>query len=159
MKNEKTVSEALRRMLWLKKNLKDITELKKEAFKVFSDWCSIEKMESNFNEYWMQLIYWTDNTYNIEKHFGYMDLDANKIQNAFFRLKNASISRKEFADTLEDSRENVERYIKELEAEISKEQEYLNELYDQFAQSSGDFSFIFKEPSIKQLIMDKFLQS
>lgn len=81
------------------------------------------------------------------------------MQNLFNQLINANINRKEFSDALAKSCENIEKYIKELEEEISKEQEKLNTLYDEFAKKTGEYSFIFEEEKIKNLIISKLLQS
>ena len=158
MKNEKNVAETLRRILWLKQDLKDITEIKKKAFEVFDDRFELNEMESHFEEYWRILYYWTDNINNVDKHFGQLYLQGwETLKTAFAQVQEASVNRKVFADILEESRKNVERYIKELEKETSQEEEHLSELYDKFANNS-EFDFVFKEPLIKQSIINEFLK-
>lgn len=159
MKSEKNVGEILRRILWLKENLSDITELKEKAFEVFDECFDLDEMDAYLKEYWNELICWNHYANNDEKHFGCLEIQGGKtIKRTFEDVRNASINRKEFAEALEKTREGIEIYIKELEAELTQQQQHLNELYDEFAQGCGDFGFIFKEASIKQLIMENFLK-
>lgn len=82
-----------------------------------------------------------------------------KIRNAFLDFGSADINRSEFFEILEESKicEYVETYIKGLKEEISKQEKELNKIYQGFVKHSGEFSFIFNEPKIKELIINKLL--
>lgn len=159
MNNRNTVAEISRKICWLKENLTTITKLKNNAFQVFAKDCNFASMESILNSYWIQLYNWSNPDINGD-HFGYLEIqDWQTIEIAFHEVQNAIINRNEFSAKLSESREGIERYIKEIEAAISYEQQKLSKLYDDFAKNSGNFRFTLTNFRIKQLILNRFLLS
>lgn len=164
MKNEKSIFEIVRRISELKEDLDSITKLKKEAFSIFErPNCSLKKILQINDSSWEELWDWNviGDVEGERKHNMYLQLpEEHTIRNAFLNLGSADINRNEFFKILEESRirEYVEVYIKELEEEISKQQKELDKLYNKFVKDSGEFSFIFKEPKIKEVIINKLLQ-
>ena len=75
-----------------------------------------------------------------------------------FELTTARINRKEFAEQLAPIREKVNDAIEKLKSMLEEEEGKLNELYNEFTQTTGDFKFIFESPAVKKLIMDDLLK-
>ena len=84
---------------------------------------------------------------------------CDKIEVAFIQISNASINRREFAEELAEFRKAIEEAIANIEKAIEKEEAELNILYNTFAEQTGEYDFIFKNPKIKKLIIDGFLQT
>lgn len=164
MKNENSILEIVRKISELKKDLASITKLKKEAFIIFEKkHCPLKKILEINDSSWEKLWDWNviGNVEEERKHNMYLKLpEEHIIRNAFLNLGSADINRDEFFKILEESgiREYVEVYIKELQEEISKQEKEFDKVYEEFVKDSGEFSFIFNEPKIKEVIINKLLQ-
>lgn len=156
MENKNAILETSRRIALLEEALNDIIKISNDAFKVFSSSCSLSKMEKIFQTSWTELDCWYEK-YKDVPHFLFQDF--SEIERAFRDVTNAHISRKDFSTTLAKYRKAVEECILEIHNELSKEKKKLDELYNEFAQNTGNFRFIFEENQVKQLIMDKLLKS
>lgn len=152
---ESNFLQTLREASRLEEILEELCELKKKAFEVFESWTSLEEIGKIFETYWKDLSHWNDEhpdspQFYMQKH--------REMEGIFKQVTRAEINRTEFADLLADSRNEVENCIAEIEKRLSKKQEELAELYDAFAKTTGAFRFIFEEPNIRLLIMDKLLK-
>ena len=78
---------------------------------------------------------------------------------SFQDVTTARKNREEFRESLTESCETVEKCIEEIRIKLSEEEKKLDELYNEFVQSTGDLKSIFESPIVKQLIIDKLLKS
>ena len=156
MKKKATVSETLREILLLEGFLKEITQLRDEAFSVFDPLRPLDEMNGILESSWKKLDAW-NRTHEKAPHF-YMQ-GYNEIRGIFCSVTSASINRDEFKKALTKSCEAIEEGIKKIQSKLSEEEKQLDELYKEFAQDTGDLKFIFEEESVKKLIMSKLLKS
>lgn len=157
MENKTTFAETLRRALFLEETLNELSKLRDEAFRVF--YCPpLGKMNGIFEASWKELISWNRKHEHEDVPFLRIQ-DLSEVEGIFFNVTSARINRKEFEEALTESREAVEKCIEEMRSQLSKEEQKLDELYNEFVQSTGDFKFIFESSHVKQLIMDKLLKS
>lgn len=154
MKRDNKFLKTFQEVIVLEGLCEELTELQRKAFDVFHPMTSLEEIDKLFKTSWKELFQW----YNYHPTSPYLHIgDYDEIQKIFRDLTDARINRTEFSDLLASSREEVEKCIAEIESRLSKKQEELDQLYSEFAQSTGRFHFIFDEPAIKLLIMDKLL--
>lgn len=159
MRNNDKIFETVGKIIELKKDLNSITELKNEAFKVFDyesiQTPSIEEMLKIRDKTWKKLVRW-DNS----KHNGYLSLQSwETIYLAFQKVSGAFINRREFVEMITESREEVEKYIDELNKMLLKEQTYLSERYDKFVKEKNDDDFNYMAIKLKDAFLNEFLQS
>ncbi len=156
MKNKATVSETLREIVLLEGFLKELAQLSNEAFSVFDPLRPLDEMNGIFESSWKKLTNW-NRTREKAPHF-YMQ-GYNEIQEIFCSLTSARINRDEFKEALTKSCEAIEEGIKKIQSKLSEEEKKLDELYNEFAQDTGDLKFIFEEESVKKTIISKLLKS
>lgn len=156
MKNEWLFATTLRRVLLLEETYEELEQISEYAFSVFTDYCSLKEMERVKENAWKKLFYWNRNHENVPSLFIQNYVEVERV---FSEVERAIKNRKEFEAALAPSRKAVEEALRLLEAELLEEKTKLNKLYDEFAESSGDFKFIFKEEKIKQLIMNGLMKS
>ncbi len=160
MEKEENIFEVMRNLSNLKEDLENITSLKKKIFKIFKGTTRLEKINEIGDDSIDTLYYW-DCSSGLRKCDIYLKLpEESVIRDAFYDIKEANINRDEFYKILEESkiRECIESYITKIEERISEEQIKLDNLYNKFVERSGELSFIFKEPRVKELIINKLLQ-
>lgn len=155
MQKKESILEVANNIIVLKNRLKTVSELKIIAFTPYCPdyFYSLSEVDE-FQKAWYKLFrldYVCHYFYNQFK-----DLDS-KLNG----LKVATTSRKEFSEapSVVAACNGVEKCIAELKEKISVEEKKLNTLYNQFAKNTGDLSFIFKDPKIKQIITDELLLS
>lgn len=157
MKNKATFAETLRRVLLLETSLNELSQLRDEAFIVFN-YIPLDEMNGTFETSWKSLFSW-NNKYEHE-NVPYLYLQSfSDVKAIFCRVTSAFINRDEFAEALADSCKAVEECIEKIRSQLSEEEQKLNELYNEFTQSTGDLKFIFEELRVKELIMSKLLKS
>lgn len=155
MQKKATVSETLRRIFMIKGWLEELTELRDKAFAVFDSCTSITEMDEICKSSWKKLCSWNirhDNAPRIRMQL-YTD-----VEHFFFQVTRAWISRDDFKKLLDKSCEAIEECIKKIQTELSEEEKKLDELYKEFALTTGNLKFIFEEDSVKELIIEKFLK-
>lgn len=157
MADKTTFAGTLQRVLLLEKTLNELSQLRDEAFVVF-DYLPLEEMNGIFETSWRKLAAWNRN-HEHENVPALWIQDYSDIQGIFCRVISASINREEFAKALDKSCKSVEECLEKLRSSLSEEEQKLHEIYNEFAQNTGDFKFIFENPIVKQLIMDKLLKS
>lgn len=155
---EEKVYQIIRKKQQVEKDLKEMNDLKYEAFKVFGAGftLSLEQIKKSYEEgAWNKLITWHFESNNHEGLFFFRNpklLDEN-----FKELDNAMINRKEFEDNLKDAREDVENYIKSLEDVLEELNDKLDELYNEYVKTeTGTYDWIFQQPFMKDIFF-KFL--
>lgn len=161
MQKNDNILEVARKIVDLRKQLDTVTELKEKAF-IPCNPCAYYRLDElhNFIVVWQKLASWT--SYVACQHYGSLHIsDYNNLVAKFNLLEKATINREEFANSpvIVAACESVEKYIDELTKEISMQEKLLDTLYNQFAKSCGDLSFIFKEPKVKNVIVNKILFS
>lgn len=154
MKRDNRFLKTFQEVIELEGLCEEFAELRRKAFEVFHPMTSLEEVKQLFETSWKKFYYWKTN--NPSSPYLFIG-DYDKIQNIFRDLTEARINRTEFSDLLAKARKAVEECEGKLESSLSKKQEELDQLYSEFAQSTGSFQFIFDEPAIKLLIMDKLL--
>lgn len=157
MEDKATLAETLKRVRMLEEALNRLSELRDEAFFAFKN-PSLNKMNEIFETSWKELFCWNLNHETDGVPHFYLQ-DYSTVQGNFLDVTDARKNRKEFADSLAESREAVEECIEKIRTKLSEEEKKLDELYNEFVQSTGDFKFIFESPIVKQLIIDKLLKS
>lgn len=154
MQKKESILEVANNIIVLKNRLKTVSELKEIAFvpcspNYFYNLNEVDEFQKAWNKLY-RLNYVKGFFY---KQFGDLDSKLNG-------LKLAVVSRKEFSDapSVVTACELVEKCIDELKEKISVEENKLNTLYNnEFVKKAGDFSFIFKDSKIKQIIIDELL--
>ena len=125
-------------------------ELRKKAFSVDSDAAgkglnNILNQQDNWNKIC---------TWNATIH---LDVNWDKIYNAFQLVKEANISKKEFRSILEPTKDVILKYEKQLTVEINEIVAEIDEYYNDFVKKTGGFSFIFENNQVKELIINNLL--
>lgn len=134
--------------------LNEICELKNDAFTVFC-FHSLHSIKDTFETSWNEILDWNKKHSSLPR----LSLDYAKIIRAFEDVADAHINRDEFESALKESCEKIEQYIEGLQRLLCSKKETLNKRYDEFAQTTGNYEFIFKEDAIKQLIINNLLKS
>lgn len=161
MQKNESLLEIARKVVDLREQLNTITELKEKAFLPCTPNAYYEL--SNLHDYlvlWSKLATWT--SYTPRQRYGTLHISHyNDLAARFNLLERAIINRDEFCSypVVVAACESVEKYIEELTKEISRQEKQLDTLYNQFAKSAGDLSFIFKETKVKNIIINKILFS
>ncbi|MCI8362484.1 MAG: hypothetical protein HFJ41_05085 [Clostridia bacterium] len=160
MQKNDNLLKVARKIVDLRKQLDTVTTLRDKAFTPFEDrfYFSLDKI-SDIIFAWSELSSWTRTS---AYHYGTLIIrDYNDLIAKFNLLSNAHINREEFraSQVAVKACEAVEKYIDDLTKEISKLEKQLDTLYNQFAKNTGDLSFIFKEPKVKDIIINKILFS
>lgn len=161
MQKKESILEVARRISELEEQLKTITELKKKAFIPLNPnaYYNLDELP-DFLVSWSKLASWTSYTPN--QHYGSLHIrHYNDLAARFSLLERAIINRAEFSDSpvVKEACEAVNNYIGELAKEILSQRKKLDTLYNEFAKSTDDLSFIFKEPKVKNIIINKILFS
>ena len=156
MKNTGKVSETLRKILFLESCLEEITQLSDEAYNAFDPLVSLDEIKANLESSWKKLYRW--NRYRPDKPCLVIQ-SRSEIDAIFSKLYRADINRAEFKEDLSPSCAAIEEFIKKLQSEISENEKHLNELYEEFAQDTGELKFIFEAESVKKAIINKLLKS
>ena len=153
-------AETLRRVMFFEESLDELSLLRDEAFRIF-DLVSLEEVNQIFNTAWEKLFSWFRTTAHqgLPKLLLWEYREYPDVKRIVFELTTARINRKEFAEQLAPIREKVENAIEKLQSLLDEEESKLNELYNEFTQTTGDFKFIFESPAVKKLIMDDLLKS
>lgn len=153
-------AETLRRVMFFEESLNELSLLRDEAFRIF-DLVSLEEVNQIFNTAWEKLFSWDRTTAHqgLPKLLLWEYREYPDVKRIVFELTTARINRKEFAEQLAPIREKVENAIEKLQSLLDEEESKLNELYNEFTQTTGDFKFIFESPAVKKLIMDDLLKS
>lgn len=155
MKNTGKVSETLRKILFLEDCLKEITQLSDEAFNALDPLISLDEIKETLGSSWKKLSRWNTTHQNAHLHIQpYIE-----IEGIFSKLSRADINRAEFKEALSPSCSAIEDFIKKLQSRISEEEKHLYELYEEFAQDTGDLKFIFEAEIVKKAIINKLLKS
>ena len=157
MTDKTTFAGTLQRVLLLEGTLNELSQLRDEAFVVFNN-IPLDHMNRIFETSWEKLFFW-QRKHNGKNLPNLIIQDYSKVREIFVNVTDGRINRKEFADALAQSRVAVEECIEKIRLQFSEEYQKLNKLYEEFAQSTGDFKFIFECPVVKELIMDKLLKS
>ena len=152
-------AETLRRVMFFEESLNELSLLRDEAFRIF-DLVSLEEVNQIFKTAWEKLFSWDRNTAHqgLPKLLLWEYRDYPEVKRIVFELTTARINRKEFAEQLAPIREKVNDAIEKLKSMLEEEEGKLNELYNEFTQTTGDFKFIFESPAVKKLIMDDLLK-
>ena len=160
MKDNKSFAETLRRVMFFENSLDELYLLRDEAFRIFH-LVPLEEVSQIFKTAWEKLFSWDRNTAHqgLPKLLLWEYRDYPEVKRIVFELTTARINRKEFAEQLAPIREKVENAIEKLQSLLDEEESKLNELYNEFTQTTGDFKFIFESPAVKKLIMDDLLKS
>lgn len=156
MKNKATVSETLREIMSLESSLKELTQLRDEAFSVFDPLSPLKDLNEIFESSWRKLISLSRSRKEIPCF--YMQ-DYSEVCRIFFDVTQARINRVEFKELLAKSCESIEEAIRKIQSKLSEEEEKLDQLYKEFAHNTGVFKFIFEEERVKKLIINKLLKS
>lgn len=153
-------AETLRRVMFFENSLDELYLLRDEAFRIFH-LVPLEEVSQIFKTAWEKLFSWDRNTAHqgLPKLLLWEYRDYPEVKRIVFELTTARINRKEFAEQLAPIREKVENAIEKLQSLLDEEESKLNELYNEFTQTTGDFKFIFESPAVKKLIMDDLLKS
>lgn len=156
---EEKIREIVSEKERVESDLKKMSDLKSEAYRVFDKgWLMpLEKVKKSCEEGgpWNQIINWH---FDSGEHAGCFFLrHPDVIKPNFEKLNSASINRKEFEESLEEAREDIERYLKSLE-EFQKElNQKLDTAYYEFVQTeTGNYKWIFEQPFMKSILL-KFL--
>lgn len=157
MKSEATVSETLREIILLEDSVKELTQLRDEAFSVFDPLYPLKDFIKILESSWRKLINLGGGTYKKIPYFCMHDY--GEIRGIFYDVTQARINRIEFKELLSKSCESIEEAIRKIQSKLSEEEEKLDQLYKEFAQNTGDFQFIFEEEHVKNLIINKLLKS
>lgn len=155
-----TLQDILAKRSTLKHSLEEITKRSDKAFEVFSYSFPLSKFQDSLSESWKKLFYYRSHQ---NKTIGvYLSwkwkLDYTSVQDIFYDVTDARISRDDFAKKLEPIRTAVDQYIEGLKAKISEQDKELEQLYGDFAQNCGEFAALFNTPSVKKLIFKHLLQ-
>lgn len=161
MQKNDNLLEVARKIVDLRKQLNTVTELKEKAFAPCSpnSYFNLDEL-GEFISAWSKLCDWTSYTGN--RHYGSLHIKSyNDLMANFNLLSRAFINREEFCNSsvVVEACANVEKYIDDLTKDISKLEKQLDTLYNQFTKNAGDLSFIFKEPKVKDIIINKILFS
>lgn len=159
MKDNKSFAETLRRVMFFENSLDELYLLRDEAFRIFH-LVPLEEVSQIFKTAWEKLFSWDRNTAHqgLPKLLLWEYRDYPEVKRIVFELTTARINRKEFAEQLAPIREKVNDAIEKLKSMLEEEEGKLNELYNEFTQTTGDFKFIFESPAVKKLIMDDLLK-
>ena len=159
MKDNNSFAETLRRVIFFENSLDELYLLRDEAFRIFH-LVPLEEVSQIFKTAWEKLFSWDRNTAHqgLPKLLLWEYRDYPEVKRIVFELTTARINRKEFAEQLAPIREKVENAIEKLQSLLDEEESKLNELYNEFTQTTGDFKFIFESPAVKKLIMDDLLK-
>ena len=160
MKDNNSFAETLRRVMFFENSLDELYLLRDEAFRIFH-LVPLEEVSQIFKTAWEKLFSWDRNTAHqgLPKLLLWEYRDYLEMKRIVFELTTARINRKEFAEQLAPIREKVNDAIEKLKSMLEEEEGKLNELYNEFTQTTGDFKFIFESPAVKKLIMDDLLKS
>ena len=160
MKDNNSFAETLRRVMFFENSLDELYLLRDEAFRIFH-LVPLEEVSQIFKTAWEKLFSWDRNTAHqgLPKLLLWEYRDYPEVKRIVFELTTARINRKEFAEQLAPIREKVNDAIEKLKSMLEEEEGKLNELYNEFTQTTGDFKFIFESPAVKKLIMDDLLKS
>lgn len=160
MKNERNILVVVQETRKLNRDLEEITKLKEEAFEIFEvNRYGLEEIRKIYEGSWKKL----ENFYYMEKytHRLYINYNDNNydLDIAISSLERAFINRREFLEYLEKNQLAAQllKYIQIIEEDIAKHMKELDKIYNRFAQTTGEFSFIFKSPKIKEIIINKLL--
>ena len=159
MKDNKSFAETLRRVMFFENSLDELYLLRDEAFRIFH-LVPLEEVSQIFKTAWEKLFSWDRNTAHqgLPKLLLWEYRDYPEVKRIVFELTTARINRKEFAEQLAPIREKVNDATEKLKSMLEEEEGKLNELYNEFTQTTGDFKFIFESPAVKKLIMDDLLK-
>ena len=159
MKDNKSFAETLRRVMFFENSLDELYLLRDEAFRIFH-LVPLEEVSQIFKTAWEKLFSWDRNTAHqgLPKLLLWEYRDYPEVKRIVFELTTARINRKEFAEQLAPIREKVNDAIEKLKSMLEEEEGKLNELYNEFTQTTGDFKFIFESPAVKKLIMADLLK-
>ena len=159
MKDNNSFAETLRRVIFFENSLDELYLLRDEAFRIFH-LVPLEEVSQIFKTAWEKLFSWDRNTAHqgLPKLLLWEYRDYPEVKRIVFELTTARINRKEFAEQLAPIREKVNDAIEKLKSMLEEEEGKLNELYNEFTQTTGDFKFIFESPAVKKLIMDDLLK-
>lgn len=142
------VLTALQEYHRLNDELTTILELKEDAFRVFDGESIVypepADMMSFYSGPWKKL----------HQHGIHMQKNRD-IFLAFSQASQAIISRAEFNELLQPSREAIEAYIASLEASVEKSRNQIFELYDE--KLKNNLSIIFTAPEVKELFINFLL--
>ncbi len=161
MQKNDNLLEVARKIVDLRKQFATVAELKEKAFTPCKpdSYFSLDELDE-FITAWSELCNWT--SYTESGHYGSLHIKSyNGIMAKFNLMSRAIINREEFCNSsvVVASCADVEKYIDDLTKEISKFEKQLDTLYNQFAKNTGYLSFIFKEPKVKDIIINKILFS
>ena len=159
MKDNNSFAETLQRVMFFENSLDELYLLRDEAFRIFH-LVPLEEVSQIFKTAWEKLFSWDRNTAHqgLPKLLLWEYRDYPEVKRIVFELTTARINRKEFAEQLAPIREKVNDAIEKLKSMLEEEEGKLNELYNEFTQTTGDFKFIFESPAVKKLIMDDLLK-
>lgn len=153
MSNSYTILETLNKKQLLETDLKELIQLNDAAQKVFNNWFSLSKMNDVLETAWKRLSMWN---YRHDNKIFIQGFD--EIQQLFFNVTTARINRDEFKAALTGSCDSIEKAIQEIQAKIFEEEKKVEQLYNDFVQTTGEFKFIFENEQIKHLILCNLLK-
>ena len=160
MKDNNSFAETLRRVVFFEDALEELSLLRDDAFRIF-DLVPLDEVIRIFNDSWEKLFSWDRRTAHqgLPKLLLWEYREYPNVKRTIFSLTSANINRKEFKEELAPICEKVDDAIEKLKSTLAQEEEKLDELYKEFAQTTGDFKFIFESPVVKRLIMNDLLKS
>ncbi len=162
MEKERNIFEVVRETRKLNEELEEITKLKEEAFEIFEvDRHSLKKIRNIYNNTWKKLESMGYDFGERYTHRLYIHSSnyPDDLDTTISKLERAVINRNEFLEYLEKNHlaGQVLKYIQTIEEDIAQHMKELDRIYNRFAQNTGEFSFIFKSPKIKEIIINKLL--
>lgn len=158
MANESKFLEILREVTDAEKALDEFQELRWKVLDAFNEWRTLEEISKSFKADWNSLFYWNNN-HSSNVPCLKLPMSERKAKEAFNKLADAQINRAEFADYFAELKATVEAYEKELEEKLFEKRQKLGQIYDEFAQQTGELQFIFEAPCVKETIMNKLLRT
>lgn len=158
MENKLNLLKTLQHLDFLNKTLSEVCELADKADMVFSKRSSLKTIRELFDSSWKKLLDYEVRCSGIPSGIDMQAYDV--INRAFLNVSDATIDRKTFEEILKPSSKAIDDFINLVKEEIDRTENELSIIYDEFVKdSSTDLKFIFKEPRVKEIILNELLKS